>query len=162
MKPAYAPQLHVRIIDFATANSYVAQFHRHCGPVPGHKFSLGGYSVNELSSDIWRLHAVCIVGRPIARILDNGHTLEVRRLVCAPHAPPNMCSMLLGAARRLAKKIGITRLITYTLNSESGISLRAAGWKPVHMTRGGAWTRRSRPRNATLSTGKKIRWEAPA
>lgn len=56
------------------ANAYVEQHHRHHGPVVGHKFSIG-------LSDGEKIVGVAIVGRPVARHLDDGWTLEVNRLL---------------------------------------------------------------------------------
>ena len=39
----------------------------------------------------------------------------------------DVCSFLYGAAARAGKAAGYLRLVTYTLSSETGISLRAAG-----------------------------------
>ena len=55
------------------ANAYVDQHHRHHGPVVGHKFSIG-------CSDGEKIVGVAIIGRPVARHLDDGWTLEVNRL----------------------------------------------------------------------------------
>jgi uncharacterized protein YceK len=41
---------------------------------------------------------------------------------------PNVPSSLLGASARTARAAGCASIITYTLESESGDSLRAAGW----------------------------------
>lgn len=91
------------------------------------------------------LRGVAIVGRPVARHLDNGQTLEVTRS-CTDGAP-NANSMLYGAAWRAAKALGYTRLITYTQTGESGASLRAAGWRVIaeRPARPG-WHAPSRPR----------------
>ena len=55
------------------ANAFVEQYHRHHGPVVGHKFSIG-------CSDGEKIVGVVIVGRPVSRHLDDGWTLEVNRL----------------------------------------------------------------------------------
>lgn len=47
------------------ANAFVEQNHRHHGPVVGHKFSIG-------LSDGEKIVGVAIVGRPVARHLDDG------------------------------------------------------------------------------------------
>ncbi|WP_337229470.1 XF1762 family protein [Pseudomonas aeruginosa] len=65
-------------LTLAEANAFVEQYHRHHGPVQGHKFSLG-LAAGE------RIVGVAIVGRPVARHLDDGMTLEVTR--CRPPAP---------------------------------------------------------------------------
>ena len=53
------------------ANCIVARLHRHHGPVRGHKFSL---AIMEGVA----ARGVAIIGRPVARMLDDGLTLEVR------------------------------------------------------------------------------------
>jgi hypothetical protein len=81
------------------------------------------------------VRGVCIVGRPVSRHLDNGMTLEVTRL--ASDGCPNACSCLYGAAWRAAKALGYTKLITYILDTESGTSLKASGWKLLGKRGGG-------------------------
>lgn len=104
------------------------------------------------------LHGVAIAGRPVARHLDDGLTLEVTRV--ATDGVWNACSALYGACRRAAKALGYRRLITYTLLSETGASLRASGWCLVHRTRGEPWSRR-RPSLDGHPIGPKSRWEIP-
>jgi hypothetical protein len=93
-------------ITLAEANAFVGALHRHHKPVVGHKFSIA-------VTDGEKIRGVAIIGRPVARLLDNGTTLEVNR-VCTDGAR-NACSMLYGAAWRAAKALGYKRLITYTL-----------------------------------------------
>lgn len=109
--------------NLATARDFVALHHRHHKPPVGHKYSIGIASGDEMVG-------VIIVGRPIARLLDDGLTLEVLRS-CVANGVPNGNSMLYGAAWRAAKALGYVRLITYTQDGESGASLRAAGWRVV-------------------------------
>ena len=71
------------------ANAYVEQYHRHHKPVVGHKFSIG-------CSDGEKIVGVAIVGRPVARHLDDGWPLEVNRL--CTDGTRNACSMLYAAA----------------------------------------------------------------
>ena len=133
------------------ANLFVRRHHRHHGPVVGHKFSL---SVAD-SEGLCR--GVAIVGRPVSRMLDDGLTLEVYRV--ATDGTPNACSALYGACRRATFALGYKRLVTYTLASESGVSLNAAGWKTLGVAGGGSWCRESRPRIDKHPTQRKIRWE---
>ena len=114
-------------IDYRTACSMVAAWHRHHRPPVGHKFSIGLAVDDELVGAI-------IVGRPVARHLDDGATLEVTRSVVADDIP-NGNSMLYGASWRAAKALGYRRLITYTQEGESGSSLRGAGWRVVAQLR---------------------------
>lgn len=104
------------------ANAFVEQKHRHHGPVVGHKFSIGLSNGEEIVG-------VAIVGRPVARHLDDGWTLEVNRL--CTDGSRNACSMLYAAAWRAARAMGYKRLVTYILDTENGASLRAAGWKCI-------------------------------
>lgn len=71
----------------------------------------------------------------------------------------NACSMLYGAAWRASRALGYRRCTTYTLLSESGASLRAAGWKQVAVVRGRSWSCPSRPRTDGHPLEDKIRWE---
>jgi hypothetical protein len=140
-------------ITLKEANAFVAVHHRHHKPVVGHKYSIG------IAVD-GQVRGVVIVGRPVARRLDNGWTLEVNR--CCTDGVKNGCSALYGAAWRAAKALGYKRLITYTLPEEGGPSLRGAGWKCIGGKGGGNWNVKSRPRidTAHLLQGQKLLWEA--
>jgi hypothetical protein len=101
---------------------FVVLHHRHHPPPRGARFTLG------VANDE-RLVGVALVGRPVARHFDDGFTLEVNR-TCTD-GTPNANSALYGAAWRATKALGYRRLVTYTQAGESGISLRAAGWRVV-------------------------------
>jgi hypothetical protein len=96
------------------------------------------------------------VGRPVARMLDDGHTLEVTRV--ATTGARNACSLLYAAAWRAARALGYARLFTYTLAEEQGASLRASGWTLDRRTLGGSWSCPSRPRMDRHPLGMKSRW----
>lgn len=146
------PRLTIVPLPLDEANAFVKQHHRHHKPVPGHKFSLG------VADEAGTVRGVAIVGRPVSRMLDNGLTLEVNRV--ATDGCPNACSSLYGAARRACFALGYQRLITYTLNTEPGTSLRGAGWKLLGERGGGAWGRDGRPRVDLHPTQMKLLWEA--
>ena len=134
------------------ANAFVRHHHRHHQSVVGHKFSLG-------VADEWGVvHGAAIVSRPTARHSDDGLTLEVTRV--ATDGTPNACSALYGAARRAAFALGYKRLLTYTLPSESGASLRGAGYRLIGEAGGGSWSCKSRPRVDKHPLEPKLRWEA--
>lgn len=139
--------------ELAEANEFVRLHHRHHKPTPGHKFSLACVEAD-------RVCGVAIVGRPVARMLDDGWTLEVNRV--ATDGTRNACSALYGAARRACFALGYRRLVTYTLPSESGASLRGAGWKLLGAAGGGKWSRPSRARVDLHPTQEKLRWEVTA
>ena len=101
---------------------------------------------------------VAIVGRPVARALADEWTAEVTR-VAVLDGVKNGCSMLYGACWRAARALGYRKLVTYTLATEPGTSLRAAGWREVASVRGRSWHCRSRPRVDKHPTQDKLRWE---
>jgi len=137
-------------IGLAEANAFVMQVHRHHGRVVGHKFSIGATFGGQIVG-------VVIVGRPVARRLDDGMTLEVSRL--ATDGTRNACSFLYGASARAAFALGYKRIGTYILSSENGASIRAAGWRLVGGTPGKSWSVPSRPRVDTHPLEPKLRFE---
>lgn len=80
--------------SLAEAVDFVRLHHRHHQPPVGHKFSIG-----VAADDV--ITGVAIVGRPVARHLDDGWTLEIVRT--ATDGTPNVNSMLYGAAWRATK-----------------------------------------------------------
>lgn len=146
---------HLAIIPLTLpeANELVRRWHRHHQPVVGHKFSVG-------VADGDRVCGAAIVGRPVARGLDDGLTLEITRVVT--DGTRNACSVLYGAARRACFALGYRKLVTYTLPSEGGASLRAAGYRVVAETAGGSWSCKGRPRVDKHPLDPKFRWEVSA
>lgn len=143
-------------ISFAEACSFIGTHHRHCEPPVGWKFGAAVHNGDELVG-------VMTVGRPVSAALAKQGCIEVNR-VCVKDCRPrdlvkNACSMLYGFACREAFQRGFRRVITYTLASERGTSLRAAGFRPVARSRGGSWSRKGRIRSAKTSTEPKVRWE---
>ena len=135
------------------ANAFVARLHRHHKPVVGHLFSLGAVLNGELVG-------VAIVGRPVARMRDDGRTAEVTRL--CTDGTKNACSFLYGAAARAAFALGFERIGTYILASETGTTLRASGWRLIGETKGGSWSRPSRGRDDKHPTEPKTLFERTA
>jgi hypothetical protein len=136
------------------AFAFVRKHHRHHEPPRGSILIIG---VEDDSAIV----GVAIVGRPVARHLDDGYTAEVTRLCVLPSAR-NACSMLYAASWRACRAIGFRKLITYTLPEEGGASLRGAGWKCIGEAGGGSWSRKERPRVDTHPTQTKLRWEVAA
>ena len=136
------------------ANEFVRRHHRHHTPTVGHKFSLG------VADEAGEVRGVAIVGRPTARRLDDGLTLEVTRV--ATDGCPNACSALYAAAWRAARAMGYQKIVTFTLDSEPGTSLRAAGWKVVSSTPGRSWSVPSRPRVDKHPLQQRFKWEMTA
>ena len=71
----------------------------------------------------------------------------------------NACSILYAASARAAKAMGYRKIITYTLDSESGSSLRAAGWSYAGMAGGKCWTGSRKPASALYPAQMKLRYE---
>lgn len=149
-----AVSLRLAPIGLRAANEFVGQEHRHHPPTRGHKFSV------SVVDEAGRLRGVAIAGRPVSRKLQEQDYIEVTR-VCTDGSK-NACSMLYGACRRAAIALGYQRskIVTYTLLSEPGSSLKAAGWVEQMRTDGGSWHRDSRPREDVSPTDVKIRWGA--
>jgi hypothetical protein len=100
------------------ANQFVGDHHRHSLPTAGGQFASGA-AVDG------RLVEIAVAGRPVARKLDDGKTPEIPR-VCT-EGTPNANSFLHGRVRRIALLMGCQRVISHTLEEESGASLKAAG-----------------------------------
>ena len=131
------------------ASEFIAQHHRHHKPARGDIFRIGA-EVDD------RLIGVIQCGRPSARALQDGKTLEATRL--CTDGTRNACSFLYSRAAKAAKALGYERLVTYILDCETGASLKAAGWKFDGVTRGGSWNCPSRPRQDAAPTCPKQRW----
>lgn len=137
----------------ADARRFIGQHHRHNLPP-----NSGLFAARVVSDG--NTVGVVIVGRPVARALDDGATAEVTR--CCTDGTPNACSMLYGAAKRAAKALGWERLITYTLATEPGASLRAAGWQRVaDLPARAAWARPNQARYQTDLFGNERRPPEP-
>ena len=143
--------LRVYPMTLSQANELILKWHRHHKPVVGHRFSLGVESM-------WEDHGACIVGRPVARAVDQYRVAEVTRLVT--DGTKNACSILYAAAARTAKEMGFDKIQTYILESESGVSLEASGWVFAANTSGGDWNHSWRKgRRTDQPMVKKQRWE---
>lgn len=135
-------------ISMKEANEYVTACHRHHKAVRGCKFCIGVTNCDKLVG-------VAICGRPVSRHLDDGLTLEINR--CCTDGTRNACSMLYGACVRIAKSMGYEKVITYTLRSENGASLKASNFKYDGIAGGEIWTG-SRKRDNGVPKELKNRW----
>lgn len=143
-------------ITLKLAKEFVAEHHRHNKPPVGHKFSIG------IERD-GLLVGVAIAGRPVARSLDNGLTLEITR-TCTD-GTKNANSKLYGAIWRCAKAMGYKKCITYTQHSESGASLAAVGWvRDVELSARKSWAEssgKSKVKRCPVGSGgvARVRWK---
>lgn len=133
----------------AECDAYIKKNHRHHKPIKFNLFRVGAFSDGVLVG-------VCQVMRPCARALCDGETVEVSRL--CTDGTPNACSFLYAKAARIAKEYGFKKIITYILDSESGISLRASGWTFELVTRARSWNQNYRQREDKGPVCPKQRW----
>jgi len=122
------------------AKQFIARVHRHNIASISSVFNVG--IAESFGAE---LLGVAMCGIPKARLLMDGLTLEVTR-TCVKEGTKNGNSMLYGACARAASALGYKRLITYTLPSEGGASLRASGWQKDDGEYGGDianWNRHS-------------------
>lgn len=149
--------LELKPCTITEANKIVGRWHRHNRPTQGGLFAVSC----EADGDIV---GVGIVGRPNGRMAQDGYTCEILRIATNGH--DNACSMLYGALCRAAKALGYRRVLTKTLLSEPGTSLRAAGFVLIGQTNDGeTWARSKRDRidvdlfgNELRPTEAKQRW----
>ena len=150
-------KLEVEPVDRRTARDFVREHHEHCPPPAGDRFRAAIYNGPTLVG-------VVIVGRPVARALPQYSWVEVNRLCVRRDLPAalrwNACSQLYGWAAREARKRGMERIVTYTLESEQAVTLKAAGWdcEGTVGRHGKSWNSPSRPREDKTPTVPKQRW----
>jgi hypothetical protein len=142
-------------VTLREACAFIAKWHRHHKPPRGCIMCVG-----VSPKDDPHVVGVAVVGRPVARHLQDGWTAEVTRV--ATDGTKNACSALYGAAWRACRALGYLRLVTYTLPEEGGTSLRASGWKCIGEAGGGKWSRTERPRVDEHPLQRKMRWEQGA
>lgn len=140
--------IEIRPITFKEASEYINTHHRHHKATVGHKFSIGCYKDEKLVG-------VAVCGRPVSRHYDDGLTCEINRL--CTDGTKNACSMLYGACCRIAKEMGYKKIITYTLKSENGASLKASNFICEGEAGGTHWTGK-RDKNQDIPCEMKIRW----
>ena len=119
-------------MTITAARRFVEEHHRHTKAPLSAYFAIGLAQGDEIVG-------CAIVGHPVARMLQDGLTCEVTRLCTL--GTRNACSMLYGAAARAAKAMGYRKIVTYTLQSENGASLRASGWTIAAEVKARAWTK---------------------
>ena len=138
------------------ANELVKLWHRHHKPVQGYRFAIGAF-MGE------RPVGAVIVGRPVARMVDQYAVAEVTRLVT--DGTRNACSFLYARAAQACAAMGFARIQTYIMIEEPGTSLRAVGWvcEGVNRRDGVGWDGRVGRQvglfeSDSKTTGVKVRW----
>ena len=145
------------------AKRFIARWHRHNRPPVSALFALALEHNGEIIG-------VAMVGRPVARGLQDGRTVEVTRACTKPDAPKGAVSKLYSLCDRAAKALGWSGCVTYTLATESGASLRGAGWQmEMELPPRKGWDTPSRRRGAlplldderNVDGVAKCRWRSP-
>lgn len=109
--------MRVRPITRNAATPWIAANHRHLKrAVTGWLFGI------EILDDDGNRVGVAIAGRPAARELQDGVTIEITRVATNGHR--NACSLAYGSLRRAALALGYQRIITYTRADELGTRLQ--------------------------------------
>lgn len=142
------------------ANQFVTKHHRHNLPASFAILAVGVADGDDLAG-------VALAGLPRSRMLMTTNPLALEVLRTCTTGERNANSMLYGAMARAAKALGYKTLFTYTLEAETGASLKAAGWTvDGHNPGEESWSRPSRYRCQTdlfgeerRPTGPKIRWK---
>ena len=149
-----AQKISVRPTTIKAANAFVKEHHRHSKPTQGGRFAIEAVFRDEVVG-------VAIVGRPVSASIDQKMVAEVTRLCVSPTAPKNTCSFLYAKCWRIWQQMGGKQMITYTLQRETGASLRGAGWQVANdVAPHGGWARKNRPRQSQQIYGQpKRRWE---
>lgn len=129
-------------VTLTEARRFVATHHRHSRPPVTWRVGVG-------LADDGHLVGVAILGSPVSRkvMAAEPRTIEITR-VCTL-GDKNANTRLYGAACRAAAALGYTSAITYTLESEGGSSLRAAGFRCERAAGarvGQTWNVQTRPR----------------
>ena len=132
-------------MELKEVQDYINENHRHHRASNRDKFRIGLQDTNG------NIGGVVQVGRPVARYLDDGLTLEVLRL--CTDGTKDACSFLYSRCARIAKELGYRRIITYILETENGASLRASGWICEDSECGGkTWETCTRTRERPVQT----------
>ena len=144
-------EIELQPIIYKDACKFIDANHRHHLHPQGWKFGIAANNGEKIVG-------VVTVGRPVSRHLDDGWTLEITR--CCTDGTINCASFLYGAACRAGIAMGYKRIITYTLQSENGASLKASNMRLVGSAGGGAWRRTDRPiKEPNYPTEQKLLWE---
>ncbi|WP_351124937.1 XF1762 family protein [Shewanella sp. T24-MNA-CIBAN-0130] len=148
-------------ITIKTANEFVKNYHRHHRPTARNsgKWALSAVDHNG------NVVGVLIAGNPVSATYMDGVTLEITRLCVKPLAPKGTCSFLVAKCRKIWEIMGGQKIITYTLDEESGASMRGAGWKPMGVVKPhNRWTDKTKAdgierADLEIYSKVKIRWE---
>lgn len=139
-----------RPINRESAKAFINENHRHNKSPCGDRFRIGLYENGVLIG-------VGVAGNPVSRKQMDENTIEITR-VCVLQNKPNACSQIYSRMKKIAQLMGYTRIITYTLDNESGSSLKAIGAKIDHKVAKGNWLNRQNRKYQEVSDMPKQMW----
>jgi|TARA_R100000455_G_C6258088_1_gene113701 hypothetical protein len=124
LESGMARNLRVIPTTIREANEFIRNHHRHHRPTARNsgKWALAALDVDD------HVVGVLIAASPVSAAYMDGLTLEVSRLCVVANAPKGTCSYLLSKCCAVWRLMGGRKVLTYTLQSETGASLRGAGW----------------------------------
>lgn len=106
--------------------------------------------------------AVAVYSSPVSRHLDNGSTLELRRLAISKPCPRNTATWFMAACERLLRERfpEISLLVSYQdTERHLGTIYRAGNWVQAAGVRFTPWKKTRTDRAPSQTKAKKIRWE---
>ncbi len=110
------------------------------GDVPGWKAAFGARYNSKLI-------AVCILGRPVSRMVDSNAEISITRFAARPERPANTGSWLIARARRWAFLEGYERVSAHAgVAGNEGTMYAAAGFELIREepARGDGWQSRDK------------------
>lgn len=139
--------IELRPLSVSGARRLMPTLHRRRPRIVGALFATSVYAGAELVG-------IACASEPKAPRSRGRAIVEISRV--ATNGARNGCSKLYGALCRAAASLGYVRAVTFTDPDESGVSLRAAGFRDDGLTREQHWDRpssraRGKKRSAELS-----------
>jgi hypothetical protein len=160
--PARARDLEIRLAEpgeAALVKTFIREHHRILPNPPA------GWLVAILALDSSRnVWATATWGRPVARREEQHRTVELTRLTTRDGAPPNTCTRLMAASRRILRVLypKLERAISYSDDdAHAGTIYRADNWRLVYagqVSRTPVWTTRA-GRIAGTERRSRSKWE---
>ncbi len=157
-----AKRLSTKPITIKEANKFVEEFHRHHRPTTR---NCGKWAISAVDNLTNELLGIAICANPVSATYMDGYTLEVTRLCVKDNTPLGTASFLLSNCAKIWAQMGGRKIITYTLDNESGSSLKGAGWEQVAIVKPhNNWNHKSKMDgkgrdNLVIYQHKKFRWE---
>lgn len=113
-------------ITIKGANLFIKENHRHHRPTSRNS---GKWAISIIDKRTGKIIGVAIAGNPVSATYMDGYSLEITRLCVLESAPKGASSFIISKCSKIWKLMGGKRILSYTLCSESGASMKGAGWE---------------------------------